>query len=404
MLESIQEDVDTESHDCETQARPHLINLDDSDTEEAHDSCGDDTDQLPKDVSNTQDCLQSWDLGPNQIFGDMTILTGSPHIGAEAHASVATKVLVLPRHEVTRLLAINSSVREFASEEAVRQLKEVEELKHLPEHCLAALSARSSHRRFEPGDYIFKGTVDDRTPLICIILGSVERIYHKSTKSEILQPGSVLCTEQLKGKSSKAFTAVAVGQTSVLFLQRSVIDEVSKMSMHSLGDSLGWNGAVSNDDSFSKKTRFWKIYDSKKKDRAHGGSGSDDDATDGGTVLSTITDEEIADVHGASFDEPPMDPWMAAMMNVMQNVHERAMTEKGMSKRQERKEQEARVEKRVSELRAKASRTALNEDGKTQAPSGVATTRAEEQSQSQDSKEAAKNSDAGGHGHGHGVT
>lgn len=72
------------------------------------------------------------------------------------------------------------------------------------------------------------------------------------------------------------------------------------------------------------------------------------------------------------------------------------MTEKGMSKRQERKEQEARVEKRVSELRAKASRTALNEDGKTQAPSGVATTKAE------DSKEAAKNSDAGGHGHGHG--
>ena len=80
----------------------------------------------------------------------MTILTGS-HIAAEAYALRTTKVLVLPRHEVSRLISNNSAVREFVSSRAVEQLMQVEELKHLPNHALATLAARCSYEKFEQG-------------------------------------------------------------------------------------------------------------------------------------------------------------------------------------------------------------------------------------------------------------
>lgn len=180
-------------------------------------------------VEDSEELLYTWDLGPNQIFGDMTVLTGS-HIGISVEALKTTKVLVLPRHEVSQLFLTHPAVRDQASLRAVERLREVKELRHLPNHALAKISARCSYAKFEPGETIFHGTVDNSTAVICVVLGTVERTWHETGAKRILHASCLLCTEKVKGKDSRPFTAVSVGQTSVLYINRSDLDEALTMS------------------------------------------------------------------------------------------------------------------------------------------------------------------------------
>lgn len=323
--------------DAKADHMPHIICLDDEPSE-VRVEVSDDNDEASASSPESDESMHSWDLGPNQIFGDMRVLTGS-HIDAEVHALRHTKVLVFPHHEVLHLLKNNSAVREFVSSGAVEQLKQVPELNHLPDHSLAMLSARCPHQQFKPGAVVFRGVVDDRTPLICVVLGSVARNFAKTGAKDVLKSGSLLCTEHLKGSTSMPFTATAVVQTTVLFLQRHVLDEVSKMSIMRPGDRVGWKsfiGAVQD-----------KAQNSHNLGRWHASSRPDD-------VLSSITDEELAESVNSDFDEAPLDPWVAAMMQYMQGVHERVVTDKSLHKREQRMQSEAVVEKRVGDLKDRA--------------------------------------------------
>lgn len=163
--------------------------------------------------------LSTWDLGPNQIFGDMTLLTGS-HMQCEAVALQSTKVLSLPRHEVARLLKQHTALREAMSLRAVERLRLVPELHSLPNTLLASLSARSSMLMYQPGQIVFRGAVEAHTPLICLLLGSVKLIYHRTRNERIVHACCLLCTEHLKGNVTQPYTCRAVEATSVLVIQR----------------------------------------------------------------------------------------------------------------------------------------------------------------------------------------
>jgi len=272
----------------------------------------------------------------------MPILTGS-HIGAEVYALEPTKVLVLPPQEVSYLLATNNAVRQFVS--AVEQLKQVDELKHLPDHTLTALAAHCSHAKFLPGDTIFSGAVKHDTCLICIIVGTVERTFESQGNPDVFESGCLLCTEHLnKGKESRPFTAVALDYCSVLFLERHVLDELSRSSgasVVSFGDNLGWNGVdeTAEKDVICRKRRRRPFSTS---------SGSDED------MLSSMTDDDMSDAD--RFQKPYVDPWMAAMLQSMQGVHNQAIDGKSARKREKRIQSEAVVERQVSDLNDKAKK------------------------------------------------
>jgi len=166
----------------------------------------------------------TWNLGPNQIFGDMAVLTGS-HTDVVVKAIRNTKVLVLPGHEVTRLLKLNDSVREQVSLCAVQSLQKVPELSIMPRHALASLSARCTLKTYQPGEMVFHGTVDCTSPLLCVILGSVEVTFEETGARKVRHASCLLCAENLKGKETKAYTVVTLEHTSVLTFERSDIDD-----------------------------------------------------------------------------------------------------------------------------------------------------------------------------------
>lgn len=174
--------------------------------------------------AGADDQLYTWDLGPNQIFGDMVVLSGS-FINTVVEALVPTKVLVLPHHEVARLLDTSESMRHSVSLSAVSRLQQCSELHNLPDHALASLSARCTHSQFQVGDEIFSGTVGEDTPLICAVLGSIELHFHETGERTVLHASCLLCTEHYKGEPCRPFTATAVEPTSVLVLQRRDLDE-----------------------------------------------------------------------------------------------------------------------------------------------------------------------------------
>eukprot|EP00930_Biecheleria_cincta_P043079 TRINITY_DN29618_c0_g1_i1.p1 TRINITY_DN29618_c0_g1~~TRINITY_DN29618_c0_g1_i1.p1 ORF type:complete len:738 (+),score=141.45 TRINITY_DN29618_c0_g1_i1:93-2306(+) len=169
--------------------------------------------------------FNSWDLGTNQIFGEMCLLAGSD-VQVRATAKEKTKVLVLPGHEVARLILDKKAVQDHVSLRAVERLRQVRELRHLPDHALASLSTKSSLRRFQAGQVVFEGPVHRGTPIICLVLGSVELQQADSDHRRTLQASCLLCTEHLKtGVDSVSFKAVALETTSVLFLNRDDIND-----------------------------------------------------------------------------------------------------------------------------------------------------------------------------------
>lgn len=165
--------------------------------------------------------LHEWHLGHNQIFGDMTVLTGTYH-RAIATALTAVKVLVLPDHEVARLVECNSAVKKQVSKQCMKQ---VEELHKLPDHLLDSLSESCVLVRHQKGDTVFKGIVTSSTPIICIVLGSVQ--CRTKTSRRTVHASRLICTEHLQnGEQSSPYVAKALEPTIVLHIQRMEIDEV----------------------------------------------------------------------------------------------------------------------------------------------------------------------------------
>eukprot|EP00440_Ansanella_granifera_P000622 gb/GFBE01000675.1/.p1 GENE.gb/GFBE01000675.1/~~gb/GFBE01000675.1/.p1 ORF type:complete len:756 (+),score=175.56 gb/GFBE01000675.1/:1-2268(+) len=190
--------------------------------------------RAPTDVSLA---LNTWDLGTNQIFGEMCLLAGSD-IQTRAIAKEKTKVLVLPGHEVAQLIDSNLAVRDQVSLRAVERLRQVKELRHLPDHALASLSTKSTLKRFQAGEVIFEGTVDELTPIFCLVLGSAEVHDKESGHRRVFNASCLLCTEHLKtGSDSDHFKAMSLETTSVLVLDR---EDINNAMLRSPDSSNGF--------------------------------------------------------------------------------------------------------------------------------------------------------------------
>mmetsp|Transcript_56054 Transcript_56054/g.102812 ORF Transcript_56054/g.102812 Transcript_56054/m.102812 type:complete len:900 (+) Transcript_56054:112-2811(+) len=169
--------------------------------------------------------VRTWDLGPNQVFGDMTVLTGT-YITTMAIAHEVTKVLVLPGHELARLIDANEKVREKISVRAVERLRQIDVLRSLSSQALAALSAHCHTVTFQPGEVLFTGIVDENTAIICVVLGSIEITRHKTGSRKVLHANRLLCTEHLMfGHPSAKFTATALEPTSVIVIERADLNK-----------------------------------------------------------------------------------------------------------------------------------------------------------------------------------
>lgn len=184
----------------------------------------------------------TWDLGPNHIFGDMTILTGS-YVSTIVEALETTKVLVLPGHEVSRLLDTNENVRKQVALGTVERLQKVKEFNSLPTFALASLSSRCTHSKFQPGEVIFSGTVDEETPILAVVLGSVELTYPLSSTRKVVHASCLICTEHFKCKECRPFTAVASAATFVLIIQRDALEEAMCMSPKAASSGYAWTSS-----------------------------------------------------------------------------------------------------------------------------------------------------------------
>lgn len=193
--------------------------LEDQQKHKAHDTSDNDSTATP----------YTWDLGPNHIFGDMTVLTGS-YVSTLVEALETTKVLVLPGHEVSRLLDTNSNVRAQVSLSTVERLRQLREFSNLPTCALASLSSRCSHAKFQPGETIFSGSVNEHTPILAVVLGAVELNYPQTLMRKSVRASCLLCTEHFKGKDCPAFTATASAATFVLTLPRDALEDAMCMS------------------------------------------------------------------------------------------------------------------------------------------------------------------------------
>jgi len=157
--------------------------------------------------------LNSFNIGVNQIFGDLGLFSGS-HVTTVVVALEETKVLCLPCEEVGHLMMDNQSVQNAVLDNAIDNLHR------------AAISCSSSMRhncqivQFMPGDLIFDGGVDALTPVMYVVIGSVEVKDDESGEQTIFHVNHILCGEHLFEEDRGPYSAKALVSTVVLLIYR----------------------------------------------------------------------------------------------------------------------------------------------------------------------------------------
>mmetsp|Transcript_48442 Transcript_48442/g.139302 ORF Transcript_48442/g.139302 Transcript_48442/m.139302 type:complete len:786 (-) Transcript_48442:197-2554(-) len=218
--------------------------------------------------------LYEWCLGHNQIFGDMTVLTGS-YQRVTARALTPVKVLVLPEHEVARLVEQNPAVRKQVSKQC---MKRVEELQHIPDHLLDSLAENCSLVRHQKGDTVFRGIVGAKTPIICIVLGGIE--CRSKTSKRTVHAGRLICTDHLQsGMPSALYVAKALEPTIVVHIQRSEVDEVMARGANITVQDIEEESAIPGQVPVPDKTRDPGRKDTRHKSHDVAAEGGDGGAT-----------------------------------------------------------------------------------------------------------------------------
>lgn len=172
--------------------------------------------------------LYSWDLGPDKMFGDMAVLTGTHH-DITALALEGTKVLVLPCHEVLHVIDRNLKVRSHVSLCALENMRQLECFQKVPDCVLRSMLGLCRVESFQPGEVVFEGTVTESTSIMSVILGVVEVTLHHDRSRTTLYGSDLLCTEHVRGFGYQAFTATAVEATSVLVVDRWDFDQAVQL-------------------------------------------------------------------------------------------------------------------------------------------------------------------------------
>jgi len=181
----------------------------------------DDTAEVPKNVKES--LLHTWDLGPDKIFGDMAVLTGQ-HRAVTVIALETTKLLVLPGHEVARLID-HPKVRDQVAARSVNLLRGIDKCRQLPAQALSSLAELCAVVTYQPGEVIYDGFVDERTAIMSIIHGAVEVVKGDGSRTTI-HASNLLCAEHLRGLGAPHFVICALETTTVLVIERDDLDQV----------------------------------------------------------------------------------------------------------------------------------------------------------------------------------
>mmetsp|Transcript_98464 Transcript_98464/g.307187 ORF Transcript_98464/g.307187 Transcript_98464/m.307187 type:complete len:533 (+) Transcript_98464:1-1599(+) len=169
-------------------------------------------------------------LGPNDIFGEMTLFT-SETVQAKAVAVSPSCVLRIPRGALHRLLASNRRLQDFVAMTAVDRLRETDVFCRCTPSTVARLVSFMSQAEFEAGDVLFYD-VDSLCPVYFVVLGRVEVV--RGGLAAGADPGArhVVCangllgTEHLVLGTAAHATATALERTTVLIVKRSDIDKL----------------------------------------------------------------------------------------------------------------------------------------------------------------------------------
>lgn len=175
-------------------------------------------------TSTNKGQLHTWDLGPDKIFGDMAVLTGQ-HRTITVIALETTKLLVLPGHEIARLIDY-PKVRDQLAARAIGLLRGIDTCHHLPSQDLLSLAERCSVVTYQPGELMFEGSVCKSTPILSLIHGAAEVRSGTDGCTKIVRAGQLLCEEHMRGAGSPQLVVYALEATTVLVIDRHDLDQV----------------------------------------------------------------------------------------------------------------------------------------------------------------------------------
>eukprot|EP00928_Gymnodinium_smaydae_P080973 TRINITY_DN64563_c0_g1_i1.p1 TRINITY_DN64563_c0_g1~~TRINITY_DN64563_c0_g1_i1.p1 ORF type:complete len:760 (-),score=187.12 TRINITY_DN64563_c0_g1_i1:61-2340(-) len=182
----------------------------------------------PSCLPRLQNVVASWELGVNQVFGDIAILTGCK-LATKVTATRDTKVLVLPDQELQQLIEDCPVVREHFVARAIERLQKIPHVKL----DKAAISKGCAVTIYEPEDIIFEGCVDEATAVQFVISGSAEVTNDRSGASEEKNVNGLMCAEYIERlRPSESITIRALEQTMLLVLERNLIDVVPSLTLH----------------------------------------------------------------------------------------------------------------------------------------------------------------------------
>jgi len=181
-------------------------------------------------IGEDQEVVDVFTLGPNDIFGEMSLFT-SETVRAKATARSATCVLRIPSVSLHGLLASNRRLQDFVAMCAIDRLRETEVFRRCTPSTVARLVTFMKQAEFQAGDVLFFD-VDAFCPVYFVVLGRVEVVRRGGALGDDQEERQVVCsngllgTEHLVHKCAMHATATALERTTVLIVQRADIDKL----------------------------------------------------------------------------------------------------------------------------------------------------------------------------------
>jgi len=174
-----------------------------------------------------EDVVDLFQVGPNDIFGEMSLFTGDT-VKAQAVAATPACLLKIPTSALHRLLASNRRLQDFVAMTAIDRLRETEVFRRATPSTVARIVSFMRQAEFEAGDVLFYD-IDALCPIYFVVLGRVEVVREDADgaqKRHFVYANDLLGTEHLVLGTGLRATATALERTTVLIVQRSDIDKL----------------------------------------------------------------------------------------------------------------------------------------------------------------------------------
>eukprot|EP00397_Hematodinium_sp_SG-2012_P013370 GEMP01013573.1.p1 GENE.GEMP01013573.1~~GEMP01013573.1.p1 ORF type:complete len:825 (+),score=170.16 GEMP01013573.1:178-2652(+) len=175
------------------------------------------------DSATDGEVLDVFELGPNDVFGEMSLFVGHP-IPATAIALLSSKVLRLPGDALHSFMQKEASLRNFVTMMASDRLLETQVFQCASPSTVARLVTHMKQVSFDAGDVLFHD-VDSMCPISLVVLGSVE-IKYENLLTAIFQENDLIGTDHLISGKPKLAICTALEKTTILTIDRLTFDKL----------------------------------------------------------------------------------------------------------------------------------------------------------------------------------